>query len=344
MLLVRRKPLWAILGFILWCVLIAVQSVDSARDDRGIEFSHTLHVETHELRCDDCHGFEANERILPNHNLCGVCHEIDEQAEDSRSCRLCHTRDDYSVDPLPRSFTSEVKFEHSPHLADEIDCSICHPNPQKRRLAQTPAMPLCMDCHEEHGDSLTACAVCHREITDTTLPTHRGSLRIAHDSPQVWERTHGREYAVDPEYCARCHVNEVESCETCHRQEAPTSHTASWRRRTHGLHASWNRNECAVCHEEDSCLKCHSNTRPASHRRAGWDSPRDRHCVSCHFPAERNNCTVCHETVEHSGTPSSPHNRGVFPSNCTQCHPGGNPFRAPHPVNNTVRCGVCHQR
>jgi hypothetical protein len=142
-------------------------------------------------------------------------------------------------------------------------------------------------------------------------------------------------------YCSLCH-DEQESCESCHTQNPPKDHTLAWRRKTHGLEATWDRASCAVCHEEDSCLKCHRNSTPSSHR-AGWGSPLNRHCVNCHYPAEQSGCTVCHETIEHEDAMRSPHNLGIFPPNCNLCHPGGLPHQAPHLLNSTVHCVVCHK-
>ena len=318
-------------------------SAPAARDpDRGLTFSHDLHVDRHELDCIDCHRFFPGGEPLPDHALCGVCHEIDEQAPEPEQCGRCHTRADYSVDPLEPSLTAEQRFVHEPHLAQGVDCTVCHPNPQKRRLVRGPLMAFCLDCHEARGESLTECSVCHNEITQESRPRFRGAGRILHDNPQAWQRLHGREYQVDPQFCALCHEDYEASCDACHRQNRPDSHTVSWRRTTHALHASWDRARCAVCHEEDSCLKCHQNTKPRSHRRGGWGNPADLHCTTCHFPESSGNCTVCHETIEHLDARPSPHSRGSFPVNCGLCHPGGNPFRAPHPLNATIRCAECH--
>jgi mono/diheme cytochrome c family protein len=39
----------------------------------------------------------------------------------------------------------------------------------------------------------------------------------------------------------------------------------------------------------------------------------------------------------------SPHTLGIYPVNCSACHPGGEPTRAPHLTNNSVRCRSCHE-
>ncbi|MCC6487883.1 MAG: hypothetical protein IT364_10320, partial [Candidatus Hydrogenedentes bacterium] len=139
---------------------------------------------------------------------------------------------------------------------------------------------------------------------------------------------------------ALCHTDQS-FCDDCHTTAAPDSHTASWRRKTHGMQASFDRNNCSVCHEEDSCLKCHSNTEPESHRQA-WGPPANHHCTTCHYPPSKTNCVVCHESIEHPSALPSPHRVLLYPAQCAQCHPGGQTTRAPHPMNSTVNCRFCH--
>jgi len=198
-----------------------------------------------------------------------------------------------------------------------------------------------MDCHGKTDPKMNACSFCHSELSKESVPKFRRGTRIAHDAPEVWELVHGREARADAAYCAMCHEDEKD-CVECHRREAPKSHTVTWRRRTHGLQANWDRQKCAACHEEDMCVRCHANTEPSSHR-SGFGNPVNSHCVQCHFPQQDNGCTVCHETIEHRQARPSPHSRGVFPADCGRCHPGGLPHRAPHPMNNSARCVVCHR-
>lgn len=286
---------------------------------------------------------------MPDHQLCGVCHEIDMDATETSSCMLCHTREDLATDPIGRFLDFEQKFSHEPHVARGIGCTTCHEDPEKRPLPRGPLMSFCTDCHEREqatiavSSNITDCATCHNEMTTQTPPTSRGGFRISHDVPGAWERAHGHEFQMSPEFCFYCHEEQGAFCEDCHRKTAPSTHTISWRRKTHGLQAGWDRTRCAVCHEEDSCIKCHRSSEPTSHRRGGWGSPGDRHCMSCHYPEEATNCTVCHETIEHRDAPRSVHARGLFPANCAACHPANNPFRAPHPLNNTAACTECHR-
>lgn len=339
-----------------WVPLLALSVIAGAcltigrmaerKDDRGFKFDHALHFEQGLEDCSTCHDMtvasETPPLSMPAHELCGVCHEIPEDpAEDPAKCTFCHTSPENAVAPWQRLLSEEVKFSHEPHLTAEVACAECHSDPDKGRLPDGPAMAFCMDCHARKDPKLNECSVCHSEISKDVRPTMRDGKRLPHDVPQVWENIHGRESLVNPAYCAMCH-EAPQDCDACHSVTPPKDHTLAWRRKTHGIRAQWDRNSCATCHEEDACVRCHSETTPVSHK-AAWGSPVNRHCVSCHFPASKNECTVCHESIDHPRALPSPHNLGIFPANCALCHPGGQPFRAPHALNSTVHCVVCHQ-
>lgn len=307
--------------------------------DRGFRMPHATHAEEG-LDCTDCHALGPDERSLPDHDLCSMCHDIPEEADDE-ACAVCHTRSDRTVAPWVKAISEEVIFSHDPHLAQGLECAACHEDPDKARLPAGPPMDFCVSCHATTAAELNECGVCHTEIDRDSRPAYRGPVRIAHDVPALWKRTHGREYQEDSLFCAMCHEDQAAFCEDCHRSDKPDSHTLTWRRKTHGLRAQWDRGACAVCHEEDSCEKCHRNTEPRSHRGA-WGDPLNRHCASCHYPVQNTNCTVCHEAIEHERGIPSPHRLGIYPPRCGLCHPQGLPHRAPHFLNTSVRCIVCH--
>ncbi len=328
-------------------------SRSKAAPDRGLKSGHAKHAEQ-ELDCTTCHAWEENGHVVPGHELCSICHAIDEEATDKAACNFCHTREDQSVDPLVKRMSVETIFGHQPHIDAEVDCIKCHETPGEiPDLPKGPLMPWCMECHVESEIPMlesgepnvnfakNECTVCHSEITAQTRPEFRGGARIAHDSPEIWIKAHGRESQFDPAYCAMCH-DTVASCDDCHRREKPQSHTVAWRRKAHGLRAVIDQQNCAACHEEDYCAKCHEKTEPASHR-AGFGGSLNQHCVSCHYPPQETSCTVCHEEIEHRKAKVSPHTFGIFPVNCAVCHPGGEPHRAPHLTNNSVSCKTCHE-
>lgn len=335
----QTRKHWLATVIICLCIgaCVTVGTVKNHRPERGLKFAHGDHKE---MGCGDCHDGENGEPILPGHDICGACHDIDVDKPTPEGCGFCHADPEYTVKPRTRAIGEEIKFVHAPHAVKEIACAVCHPAPDQRPLPKGPAKPFCMDCHGKTNPALNECAVCHKELTKATIPLYHGGMRILHDVPKTWERTHGADSRRDPKFCELCHDDEA-FCSSCHRKNPPQDHTLAWRRKPHGLRAAWDRERCAVCHEEDSCIKCHRHSEPASHR-AGWGRVVNRHCISCHFPVEKTGCTVCHESVEHKGALPSPHTFGSFPPRCGACHPGGVPYRAPHLLNSTAHCTTCH--
>lgn len=305
---------------------------------RGLRFVHKIH-ENEGLDCEVCHAYEEAGRMgMPDHEVCSMCHDFDEDNPDER-CDHCHAFPDQFLAPLASVLTDEVKFDHQRHEDGEVTCTQCHADVERSRPPERNIMRWCMDCHGETKPELNECSVCHSELNADVRPTTRQGVPIAHGNPTAWEKLHGRESRRDLEFCLICHDHEA-SCEECHRRTPPSSHTVAWRGRSHGMRASWDRQQCATCHEEDSCVRCHRQTAPANHR-AGWGPPHNRHCISCHFPPSSTQCTVCHERIDHRKAGPSPHVFGLY-GNCRNCHPGGVPYRAPHIMNTSVRCLVCH--
>ncbi len=286
-------------------------------------WSHEPHVAA-EVGCDECHVDPDRpvRRPVPDVTL-------------KDFCMNCH--DD--MQPFPEAVRPFLRLEE-----EELNALLEQeepPEPLRDEEVQRLLADVGMPPPPEMVDLLD-CFVCHTELDKDVIPTERAGRPLPHDNPYVWERIHGREYQADAQFCDQCHVSQ-EDCDTCHSMTAPQSHTLSWRRKTHGLRATWDRQSCAVCHEEDSCIRCHQSSSPRSHRAAGWDSPINRHCMSCHYPPEQTSCTVCHEDIQHRRAMPSPHARGLYPANCALCHPGGLPHRAPHPMNSTVGCAECHR-
>ncbi len=339
----RIRAYWAMLTllglslFVAACATIQVLPNMSSHD-RGVKIPHEIHTD---MACADCHQPGEKTMGYPNHGICENCHEIDVDNPDEQKCGLCHTNTDYEIKPrTTRPFSDEIRFDHAPHAAKEVACNACHLDPEKQLLPDGKLMPFCMDCHAKQDAKFSECQACHTRVSKETRPETRNGVRIAHDSPAIWEQVHGGEWRKDEAYCAMCHKDQ-EFCSECHRKTEPKNHTAAWRSKTHGMRAEWDRRTCAVCHEEDMCMQCHEHTQPSNHR-GSWGGPRSRHCQTCHFPPERtDNCTTCHERIEHEMAPVSPHKIGNYPVPCGQCHPGV-PGRAPHMTNSTVRCQFCH--
>lgn len=338
------------------------------RDARGLSFSHSVHMNA-KMECASCHDFASPRPLALNHELCSVCHvaaaplvdaapapaaapanplpNIPEHAgPNAQNCSLCHVGKDgkpvadYQVANRAKRFLDEIKWDHGPHVAKGVACSECHGDPDKKSLPDHMLMPDCMKCHGAVDPKLNECSVCHKELDTHVVPKFHGTQRIQHDAPAIWEKIHGRESRQDAQYCAICHT-EQNFCADCHRTKKPQSHSVTWERRTHGLEAMWNRQSCSTCHEEVSCLRCHEQTKPQSHM-GGFGEPQNNHCVECHYPRGETGCAVCHQQIEHEDAKPSIHRLGLYPPNCGTCHPGGVPTRAPHLMNSTVECRVCH--
>lgn len=322
------------------------------RTERGLTFSHSLHMNA-KMECADCHDFLARKPLALNHQLCSVCHvgaapptqaapdTPEHQGPDAQNCALCHVTPDYSVGERQKRFLDEIIWDHKPHIENDVACDACHGDPDQKPLPAHMLMPDCMACHGQVDKKLNACSTCHKELDTDVVPLFHGTRRIQHDAPAIWEKTHGRESMQDAQYCAICHTDEG-YCADCHRVTKPQSHTISWEQRTHGMEAMWNRQNCSTCHEEDSCMRCHENTKPQSHI-GSFGSPVNSHCVNCHYPRGETSCATCHQEIGHEKAMASIHKLGLYPPNCALCHPGGVPTRAPHILNSTVECRVCHQ-
>jgi hypothetical protein len=334
----RMAGVSALVLFVAACATVSTVTRRGSHD-RGVNIPHPEHAE--DLECIDCHVPNETGFDWPDHEVCGMCHDIDLDNIVEEDCAVCHTNEDFEITPRPKSIHADIGFKHAPHVDNEVACTICHADPEKQFLPDGKLKPFCMDCHQKTDEKLLECSVCHTTISKATAPSFRGAVPIPHDKPAIWKKIHGREWRKDEAYCGLCHDDQI-FCNDCHRLTEPDSHTVTWRQRTHGIRAEWDRAKCAVCHEEDSCLQCHQNSEPRSHRGL-WGGSTNRHCQSCHFPPEQNNCTVCHEEIDHQDTAmQSPHTLGLFPAPCSSCHRTGRPGSAPHTVNGTIACQQCH--
>ena len=269
---------------------------------------------------------------------------------------------------------SEVPFafSHKLHVDEEqLDCVSCHENADVSDEPGMPTLDGCAACHEtidrekpperrveslfaeggfkalhasrldkeqifshrRHVSNNLDCNSCHAVIRSDWKPdSHQHS----------WKHMHGRVARggsqAGADNCALCHQDSL--CITCHMVEAPQNHNNFFRLRGHGMAATMNLQNCAVCHEPASCDRCHSEVLPISHR-GPWGSPKDTHCLGCHFPLVSESCIVCHKaTPSHAlATPLPqipPHNPAM---NCRQCHGVSAPL--PH-VDKGDQCTLCH--
>lgn len=331
----RRWPAWLLLAA--WLGVAACLSVPARRTEPS--FPHRVHVVDNGLACTFCHGgaLASDEPGLPPPELCATCHDRfdGDKPPERRVAAFFDERSRYRTVAVS-GLTADVGFSHRAHVGGAgLTCEQCHVDTGTQD--EVPLQPLatkdgCMNCHASHGLG-NACSDCHRTIDRTWRPPSHAP---------GWDRLHGDRVHAGSESsadrCTLCH-DEAGSCNACHQQQLPRSHDHAFRTRTHGLQAAIDRSRCHVCHTTDSCRQCHEQTRPRSHR-AGFGSPQNRHCVSCHLPLPDNGCAVCHETApSHDLATPLPDDHSPA-MNCRTCH--GNGVRLPH-LDGGHACTACHR-
>lgn len=311
-------------------------------DDTPV-FSHKVHVVDQGLDCSMCHYTEegATRPLPPDASQCALCHDgLDEDKPEHRRASAFFVAESDAPDAplalrpgLPR-FSSEVLFDHTAHSAAMgDDCLACHVGfDQSERLSERDAVRManCVSCHEERG-RVDSCSVCHSEIDERWAPP-------SHDV--AWTMLHGSAsrdvHPPSASDCMLCHTRS--SCTECHQSTPPANHDEYFRLRGHGVFADLSRESCDTCHRSDSCIQCHETARPISHH-AAFGSPRNGHCVTCHFPVSGEGCSTCHRgTPSHALAPPQP--PGHIPgANCRLCHGAGAPL--PHADDGSA-CALCH--
>jgi len=321
---------------LLGCALVG--SIFRERPASG--FPHRVHVEGLEMSCSDCHASveDSDAPGMPEASDCLLCHgDLDDDKSPERRASAFLDGDAVAAVRLS-ALADEVRFSHRAHAVDYgLACASCHGDVGTSDgigSAVRVTMADCSRCHEEtSGRPESDCALCHREIDTQWLPpTHE----------RDWTRFHGLAVNVQApgpsNQCSLCH-DQTTYCNACHQEQLPRDHNHHFRRRGHLIAASIDRDRCAVCHRSDFCDRCHSVALPRSHR-GSFGSPRNRHCLGCHFPLQDEGCFTCHKTDPiHAMAPPQPpwHTPGM---NCRQCHGAGIPLRHP---DNGGDCNRCHR-
>ena len=302
-------------------------------------FNHMAHLDRG-VNCLACH--EGADKLdgagMPAKDLCMACHEdLDKDPARPLEKKVAWFLD-AKGEPAWSRFTKqseEIRFSHGSHAGKGVACASCHEGIEKNTGLQpgmVQRMSACVACHESTATAYTRCESCHSEVTAATRPPNH---------ERNWKKMHGQasrtgEAAGTANNCTLCH--EKNSCAACHQTEAPDNHNQFWRLRGHGIAASVDRQRCQTCHTSDGCDRCHQETSPVSHT-AGWDCPRNRHCMGCHLPLQSSgSCFVCHKsTPGHATAPPMPawHNPGL---NCRSCHAA----TLKHPDNGDS-CISCHR-
>jgi hypothetical protein len=313
------------------CVLL-----DALGARAGLAFSHRLHVTEEELDCVSCHetAAVAAEPGMPSLDACQACHEtIDAEKPPERAIASLFDENGTYRAAGASALEEEVVFEHLAHVKALGDCGACHVGIEENTAigrAERVDMDACTACHEERS-VVSECATCHTLVGVDQPPENH-----AHD----WEHLHGRRSRLSaPEPADRCFLcHEETTCASCHALEPPDDHDAFFRLRGHGFRARLDRSNCAACHESFSCDRCHEDVLPLNHT-GMWGSPKDTHCLTCHFPLAASGCSTCHlGTPSHALAPPKPswHNAAM---NCRMCHIATLPLSH---VDDGTNCNFCH--
>lgn len=185
-------------------------------------------------------------------------------------------------------------FSHRVHLAQKIECGICHAaaltstRPEDNLL---PKLDVCLKCHE-------TAAVGAPPVTRLAHFNHQLHLKLGNVAPVIASAIDHKAYLTQPDAGLRASLNSANSCEACHRG-LETSDRPDRR-------ALPQMADCLVCHSQidppDSCEFCHAKgaaLKPARHTRdfldthtgakPGFDKAtcavchgRKFHCLGCH--------------------------------------------------------------
>jgi len=321
--------------FLAGCALMEAWGV---KEDSSSTFNHSVHVIDNELECSFCHDpeTEGGPPTIPPLEFCSLCHsdeDVEKDPED-RASWFYDEEGNHKGQSIV-ALDEELIFDHGAHveLAGD-DCLVCHEGyDESERILVDDAFSMdeCSACHDALGVD-DACSVCHSVIDENWVPESHG---------QAWERLHGQAFRMRQEaITGRCEVCHSEStCNSCHQSETPRNHDNFWRLRGHAVPATLDRDNCAVCHRDDGCIRCHEDTQPLNHK-GSFGSPRNNHCLGCHFPLSSSGCLTCHKsTPSHNQAPDQPPDH-VPGADCRACHGRNAPLRH---VDDGSDCNACHR-
>ena len=303
--------------------------------DSPPRFSHLKHGEALGLKCESCHSSfkDSDAAGMPTLAGCEVCHKDDGRYAEYMDA---YVQDGRAVWRKAENYSEDVIFSHQRHYGAGVECAACHKGVARSDAISAESRPTkddCLRCHGKAGLS-SDCSLCHREIRRDFEPrSHRQNWALHHG--QIARSGQDR---PSVNRCKLCHADSF--CAACHQVTPPRDHTNHFRRRWHGISAGMDRRRCETCHRTDFCTRCHEHTSPMSHSGA-WASPRNGHCVRCHFPLPGQSCFVCHKTdsshrAKAASLPDDPAHRATEAEQCRACHAADIPH--PDPGEDCRRC------
>ena len=252
-----------VLPFAAGALLAACVWMGRGGAERGLVFSHRIHVSEEQLDCLNCHENVSmqSDPGMPSYDTCDLCHfEMDEEKPEERRVETLFDEAGEFRAVHASLLDDELIFDHFVHVEAVEDCDACHRGIERAdRIddAIVVDMEECRTCHAQRSVA-NDCDTCHSVINSDWAPPSHGRNWTERHGP-VCRRTNPE--LVDQ--CSLCH--EEQSCESCHMAFPPENHNAQFRLRGHAILARLDRDNCSTCHEQDSCLQCHNEVLPRSH-------------------------------------------------------------------------------
>ncbi len=136
--------------------------------EQPIHFSHRVHVTDKQISCFVCHEGATNTKHagVPPMQTCMLCHSriIPQHPEIQKVHKSYNLKIPVHWNKVGEKLPDYVFFNHAVHVAQKIDCSVCHGNIKEMdRVKQVNEfdMNFCVKCHQENKAS-TDCYTCHR--------------------------------------------------------------------------------------------------------------------------------------------------------------------------------------
>ena len=278
----RLKNIYILLAAvsIIFLAFFSKEPDDENRTNKDvINFSHSLHSDLAE--CSDCHSAvlestSLNDRLLPDHDNCSDCHEVDDDEE----CSTCHINENYEA--LIQTESSLI-FNHKFHLNNEMNCEDCHKGLDEvdysfESANLLPPMETCAGCHNESKIASNACESCHISTYNLLPDNHRNVDFTRAHKFMAWESDANCMMCHDNITCQECHVatnviTEINSADDFYQPYMPSNtidgtkqqviskvHNDPNYRFYHGIDAKGRTSECQTCHQVESfCANCHQS-------------------------------------------------------------------------------------
>ena len=165
----------------------------------GIKFNHTPHLEKDRrgkhLRCTSCHSqIVQGSHMKVTEETCFLCHFKD-QPEDAMmtNCTLCHK-------PPTIADSTNVIFDHTHQLKNNIDCRLCH-GPMVHGDGEVPK-ERCSYCHAEIGKLEKYSETI--EIHEIHISQHKVDCNHCHNTVQ--HKSIAKTGEIKPD-CKACHID-----------------------------------------------------------------------------------------------------------------------------------------